>query len=836
MLGCALALFLPCAQGQVLDNGFGSYWLTNAPPAPASFTVGNALFNASAFNIRGNQMGIPTGETFRSFSANGTVGNTRFRRIALWAPDTEQEMGRIFHNIGSLAQPNNGFNIQQTRFQGSLNLMNRRGQANDINYDEPNGNGLRLVDDFNFVCNSYTGNQRFGFIAIGDLDQAIQTTAGNNATPWSRFHLVHNVRDITPEGDGYRQWMRNGVMYTGRGLQMYLGQKYGLTGATEVTGQGSAVLQFGDDALNADRQTMRFLYTVNPDGVSASGAASVEGLELMRIWPQSLTEGFVGIGDFFADNDQPTERLDVRTGRVRIRELANNTLPTRMVVADDDGVLFYQTIGAAAVDCDWTYDDPNDDLTTAWDAGAPAGCPTEQWKVGIGTQDPGSKLSVHNLWPDGTTTFDRGIDVIMAGDQYTSEGILVETNKTVANAERSVGIGSYAWNGSLRTTGLYGYAKVNDGSGGTSGFVTGVEGVAFLDGTANTLFGGRFTSETFPTASSTTHNVFGVHSYVAVSSPVTNEVNGVFSRVDNNSDDADRIIAVNGQARGSYDDVNGWRIGIFGEAEGDHLNRSWAGYFLGDVGATGVVASGVANIITSDGTFKENETPIAGASNLLSQIQPLTYTFDSLSHPAMQLPGGLQAGMVAQDVQVVLPHLVHALAMPARYDSLGNMTSPPLDYLGLNYDGFVPYLIAAFKEQQARIDQQDQQLAAMQQALAACCVGVPTDGTLFQGQGNNTGTGSQDLSRMATEDLLTIAPNPFEERTTISYRAAATGRVMLRVSDGRGQHIDTLRDAMQEAGAYTYEWNTTNLAPGMYTVSLLMDGQLLVERAVKVGR
>lgn len=424
----------------------------------------------------------------------------------------------------------------------------------------------------------------------------------------------------------------------------------------------------------------------------------------------------------------------------------------------------------------------------------------------------------------------------MAGDQYTSEGILVETNKTVSSAERSVGIGSYAWNGSLRTTGLYGYAKVNDGSGGTSGFVTGVEGVAFLDGTANTLFGGRFTSETFPTASSTTHNVFGVHSYVAVSSPVTNEVNGVFSRVDNYSDDADRIIAVNGQARGSYDDVNGWRIGIFGEAEGDHLNRSWAGYFLGDVGATGVVASGVANIITSDGTFKENETPIAGASSLLSQIQPLTYTFDSLSHPAMQLPGGLQAGMVAQDVQVVLPHLVHALAMPARYDSLGNMTSPPLDYLGLNYDGFVPYLIAAFKEQQARIDQQDQQLAAMQQALAACCVGVPTDGTLFQGQGNNTGTDSQDLSRMAAEDMLTIAPNPFAERTTISYRAAAAGRVMLRVSDGRGQHIDTLRDAMQDAGAYTYEWNTTNLAPGMYTVSLLMDGQLLVERAVKVGR
>lgn len=253
-----------------------------------------------------------------------------------------------------------------------------------------------------------------------------------------------------------------------------------------------------------------------------------------------------------------------------------------------------------------------------------------------------------------------------------------------------------------------------------------------------------------------------------------------------------------------------------------------AGWFEGDVNVNGVGVIFGGTWVASDASLKTNVAPLADGLDIIAQLQPKSYEYLTSDFPGVAFPTGGQAGFMAQELEAVLPHLVKEVKFTAQYDSVGVVTQPGFEYKALNYDGIIPYLVQAINEQQA-------QITAMQQALDACCVGG-TDGGLFQGQGNNTGLGTQDLSRMANEDLLTIAPNPFEERTTISYRAAAPGRVMLRVSDGRGQHIDTLRDAMQDAGAYTYEWITMHLAPGMYTVTLLLDGQVLVERAVKLGR
>ncbi|WP_343390404.1 hypothetical protein [Candidatus Amarobacter glycogenicus] len=39
-----------------------------------------------------------------------------------------------------------------------------------------------------------------------------------------------------------------------------------------------------------------------------------------------------------------------------------------------------------------------------------------------------------------------------------------------------------------------------------------------------------------------------------------------------------------------------------------------------------------------------------------------------------------------------------------------------------------------------------------------------------------------------------------------------------------------------ESGSYQYEWNTADLAAGIYYVTLLLDGQPVVKKAVKVNR
>jgi len=61
---------------------------------------------------------------------------------------------------------------------------------------------------------------------------------------------------------------------------------------------------------------MRFLFTSGYNG-SSTGAGSEEGLEGMRLWPKDHREINVGVGDFFADGTDPTERLHVLNGRVR---------------------------------------------------------------------------------------------------------------------------------------------------------------------------------------------------------------------------------------------------------------------------------------------------------------------------------------------------------------------------------------------------------------------------------------------------------------------------------------------------------------------------------------
>jgi hypothetical protein len=62
------------------------------------------------------------------------------------------------------------------------------------------------------------------------------------------------------------------------------------------------------------------------------------------------------------------------------------------------------------------------------------------------------------------------------------------------------------------------------------------------------------------------------------------------------------------------------------------------------------------------------------------------------------------------------------------------------------------------------------------------------------------------------------------------------GKVSLQVSTSDGKPMGTLREEQAEAGAFTYEWNTSRLASGTYFCTLMVDGAVVVKRAVKVAR
>ena len=67
-------------------------------------------------------------------------------------------------------------------------------------------------------------------------------------------------------------------------------------------------------------------------------------------------------------------------------------------------------------------------------------------------------------------------------------------------------------------------------------------------------------------------------------------------------------------------------------------------------------------------------------------------------HPHMQMPPGRQLGLMAPEVQEVLPELVERVPIPAEYDTTGTMVAEATSHLAINYNGFIPVLIAAVKE------------------------------------------------------------------------------------------------------------------------------------------
>jgi hypothetical protein len=269
-------------------------------------------------------------------------------------------------------------------------------------------------------------------------------------------------------------------------------------------------------------------------------------------------------------------------------------------------------------------------------------------------------------------------------------------------------------------------------------------------------------------------------------------------------------------------------IGVSSTVPGLSSSGDWAGRFQGDVEITNDLwANG--NLYPSDANLKENVTPMSGALAMIIQLEPSFYNYDTVDFEFLTLPSGPQAGLIAQDAALVIPGIVKHTVFPAQYDSNGTMINPASPYAGIDYARIVPYLIGAIQEQNDRID-------LLEAQLATCC---PLDGDVVptlpeQGSGHG-GVKAQVTSSVAAGQLR-IQPNPMIDRTTITYNLESAGQVRLIVSTTSGKQLRVLEESQREAGSFTYEWNTTELASGVYNVMLLVDGAPLVQKAVKIER
>ena len=67
-------------------------------------------------------------------------------------------------------------------------------------------------------------------------------------------------------------------------------------------------------------------------------------------------------------------------------------------------------------------------------------------------------------------------------------------------------------------------------------------------------------------------------------------------------------------------------------------------------------------------------------------------------------------------------------------------------------------------------------------------------------------------------------PNPFNPSTTINYRIAKAGKIVLKIYDLLGKEVNTLVDENKPSGSYSVAFNASNLPSGIYIYALRSDG------------
>jgi hypothetical protein len=143
-------------------------------------------------------------------------------------------------------------------------------------------------------------------------------------------------------------------------------------------------------------------------------------------------------------------------------------------------------------------------------------------------------------------------------------------------------------------------------------------------------------------------------------------------------------------------------IGVYAAAGGGSSGISWAAWFDGSTYSNGGTYEG------SDRMLKKNIKDYSGGLAKVMALKPKSYDmkFEEFKNE-MQLPKGRQIGLIAQDLQEVLPELVKDVQDPPRLTEEERKAGVKKDgqkFKAVNYTGLIPVLIAAIQEQQARIE------------------------------------------------------------------------------------------------------------------------------------
>lgn len=218
----------------------------------------------------------------------------------------------------------------------------------------------------------------------------------------------------------------------------------------------------------------------------------------------------------------------------------------------------------------------------------------------------------------------------------------------------------------------------------------------------------------------------------------------------------------------------------------------WYGGWTYYVYATGD-AWGYSFNTLSDSSLKENVNTISNALNKVLKLRGVTFTYKSSD--SAQSPSQTHMGLIAQEVEQVVPEVVH---------------TGKNELKGVQYQNLVGLLIEAIKQEDAKVTE-------LQNRLDSCCNLSPQ----FINQPGGVGTNGT-ASNQAT--LYQNVPNPFNQTTAINYYIPANSTsASIMIFNMEGTLLQT--NTLQSFGNGTLAINAGTLSAGMYLYSLIVNNQ-----------
>ena len=350
--------------------------------------------------------------------------------------------------------------------------------------------------------------------------------------------------------------------------------------------------------------------------------------------------------------------------------------------------------------------------------------------------------------------------------------------------------GIFEANGSYKSIGVLGRTSkataVGSSFGGPATRITvGVMGVADTIGTS--VFGG-------------TPSNFGVYGY------------------------ANQGINLNVGVYGECQNFSGaFNAGVYGRAPFGTFGSAYAGYFDGDVSVIGNFTN------PSDISLKQNIDSISNALNIIKQLKPYKFDFKTSSYPQLNLPTGKQFGLIAQDVQPVLPEIVNAANHPSL--TLGGVTYAAVSYSTVEYVQLIPVIIKAIQLLESKLHLSDSlnsvqaaQITALTSSISSCCSNSSVRLTGISG-----GSINQQNINLSDADVIVLnqnTPNPFAEQTTISYNVPAKykfAQMVFKTIEGKIiRTVDITTKGKGQLNVFA-----SDLSAGLYVYSLIVDGEIV---------